>query len=149
MQHSLSFGGRYQIRIMVIDKKILDSLSAQAKANPRLRQGLDMRNTKDDSSQRLLNAMEPGTIMPIHRHRTTSETMVIIRGKLVERFYDNEGNLTDEYMMEPMGKYPMIQVSAGQWHALEVLASGTVIFEAKDGKYEPLAEDDIMQYCYL
>ena len=138
MQHSLSFGGSYQIRIMVLDKNILDSLSAQAKANPRLRQGLDMRNTKDDCSQRLLNAMEPDTIMPIHRHRTTSETMVVIRGKLVERFYDNEGNLTDEYMMEPMGKYLMIQVSAGQWHALEVLARGTVIFEAKDGKYETL-----------
>lgn len=130
---------------MVIDKNILDSLSAQAKANPRLRQGLDMRTTLDDTSQRLLNAMELGTFMPIHRHRTTSETMVMVRGKLVERFYDNDGNLTDEYMMEPMGEYPMIQVPAGQWHSLEVLESGTVIFEAKDGMYMPLREEDIMQ----
>lgn len=130
---------------MVIDKNILDSLSAQAKANPRLRQGLDMRTTLDDTSQRLLNAMELSTFIPIHRHRTTSETMVMVRGKLVERFYDNDGNLTDEYMMEPMGEYPMIQVPAGQWHSLEVLESGTVIFEAKDGMYMPLREEDIMQ----
>lgn len=130
---------------MVIDKNILDSLSAQAKANPRLRQGLDMRTTLDDASQRLLNAMEPGTIIPIHRHRTTSETMVMIRGKLVERFYDNEGNVTDEYMMEPMGKYPMIQVPAGRWHSVEVLESGTVIFEAKDGMYMSLSDEDIIK----
>lgn len=129
---------------MIIDNSILDSLSAQAEENLRLRQGLDMRTTSDDNSQRLLNAMEPGTVMPIHRHCTTSETMVMVRGKLVERFYDNEGNLTEEYIMEPMGEYPMIQVPAGQWHSLEVLESGTVIFEAKDGKYMPLGEEDIM-----
>lgn len=129
---------------MIIDNSILDSLSAQAEENLRLRQGLDMRTTSDDNSQRLLNAMEPGTVMPIHRHCTTSETMVMVRGKLVEQFYDNEGNLTEEYIMEPMGEYPMIQVPAGQWHSLEVLESGTVIFEAKDGKYMPLGEEDIM-----
>lgn len=129
---------------MIIDNSILDSLSAQAEENLRLRQGLDMRTTSDDNSQRLLNAMEPGTVMPIHRHCTTSETMIMVRGKLVERFYDNEGNLTEEYIMEPMGEYPMIQVPAAQWHSLEVLESGTVIFEAKDGKYMPLGEEDIM-----
>lgn len=130
---------------MIIDKTILDTLSTQAKENPRLRQGLDMRTTSDDNSQRLLNAMEPGTVMPIHRHRTTSETMVMVRGKLVERFYDNEGNLTDEYIMEPMGDYPILQIPAGQWHSLEVLEKGTIIFEAKDGKYKPLGEEDIIQ----
>lgn len=129
---------------MIITITFLNELTAQAKTNPRLRQGLDMRTTSDDNSQRLLNAMEPGTVMPIHRHCTTSETMVMVRGKLVERFYDNEGNLTEEYIMEPMGEYPMIQVPAGQWHSLEVLESGTVIFEAKDGKYMPLGEEDIM-----
>ena len=130
---------------MVIDKNILDTLSNQAKANPRLRQGFDMRTTQDDSSQRLLNAMEPGTVMPIHRHRFTSETMTMIRGRLIERFYDDDGNLIDEFLMEPMGQYPMIQVPVGMWHSLEVLESGTVIFEAKDGKYEPLVEEDIIQ----
>jgi len=88
-------------------------------------------------------------MIPIHRHRFTSETMIMGRGRLVERFYDDDDNLTDEFLMEPMGKYQMMQIPAGKWHSLEVLESGTVIFEAKDGKYEPLAEDDIMQYCYL
>ena len=78
---------------MIIDKKLLDSLSAQAKANPRLRQSYDLRTTADDNSQRMLNALEPGTIMPIHRHRNSSATVVIIRGSLVEYIYDYEGNV--------------------------------------------------------
>ena len=130
---------------MKIDQSSLDSLSTKAKANPRLRQSFDLRTTAEDNSQRMLNAMEPGTVMPIHRHCNTSETMVMVRGKLIERFYDDAGNLTDEFVMEPCGDYPMIQIEAGQWHSLEVLESGTVIFEAKDGKYMPLGEEDIIQ----
>lgn len=129
---------------MVIDNYLLNELSIQAKANPRLRQGFDLRTTPDDTSQRLLNALELGTIIPIHRHRTTSETMVMVRGKLLERFYDDVGNLTNEFLMEPMGENPMIQVPIGQWHSLEVLESGTVIFEAKDGRYESLDKEDII-----
>ena len=128
---------------MIFDKKFLDELTAQAKANSRLRRGFDMRTTPNDNSQRLLNAMEPGTIMPIHRHKITSETMVMVRGKLIERLYDDSGSLIDEFTMEPCGVNPMIQIPAGQWHSLEVLESGTVVFEAKDGMYMPLAEDDI------
>lgn len=122
----------------------MDDLSAQAKANPRLRQSYDLRTTPDDKSQRMLNALEPGTIMPIHRHRNTSETMVMVRGKLIERFYDDSGNITDEFVMEPCGQYPIVQIEKGQWHSLEVLEAGTVIFEAKDGKYELLTEEDIL-----
>lgn len=88
---------------MIIDQKFLDSLSAHAKANPRLRQSYDLRTTPDDKSQRMLNALEPGTIMPIHRHRNTSETMVMVRGKLIDRFYDGDGSITDEFVMEPCG----------------------------------------------
>ena len=128
---------------MKIDQSFLDKLSAQAKANSRLRQSFDLRTTSEDNSQRMLNAMEPGTVMPIHRHRNTSETMVMVRGKLIERFYDDAGNLTDEFVMEPCGEYPMVQIDDGQWHSLEVLESGTVIFEAKDGKYMPLGDEDI------
>ena len=128
---------------MIIDQKLLDNLSAQAKANPRLRQSYDLRTTPEDKSQRMLNALEPGTILPIHRHRNTSETMVMVRGKLIERFYDDNGNITDEFVMEPCGQYAMVQINKGQWHSLEVLSSGTVIFEAKDGTYEPLSNIDI------
>ena len=130
---------------MIIDQKFLDSLSAHAKANPRLRQSYDLRTTPDDKSQRMLNALEPGTIMPIHRHRNTSETMVMVRGKLIERFYDDDGNITDEFLMDHCGQYPMVQIEVGRWHSLEVIEEGTVIFEAKDGAYEPLKPEDIIQ----
>lgn len=129
---------------MKIDQLLLDNLTAQAKANPRLRKNYDLRTTVNDNSQRMLNAMESGTVMPIHRHCNTSETMVMVRGKVIERFYDDDGNLTDEFLMEPCGEYPMVQIEVGQWHSLEVLESGTVIFEAKDGNYMPLGEDDAM-----
>lgn len=130
---------------MIVNNQLLESLSAQAKANPRLRQAYDLRNTPEDNSQRMLNALEPGTIMPIHRHRTSSESITILRGKIVMRFYDDKGNLTEDVVMESNGNCPMVQVERGQWHSLEVLEEGTVVFEAKDGKYEPLAEDDIMK----
>lgn len=145
---------------MIIDNQLLDTLSAQAKASPRLRQAYDLRNTPEDNSQRMLNALEPGTVMPIHRHRKSSESIAIIRGKMVMRFYDDNGNVTDEFVMAPISLHslpsiqegecnkptiPMVQVDAGQWHSLEVLEEGTVVFEAKDGKYETLSEEDIRQ----
>lgn len=146
---------------MKIDTKLLVELTAKAKANPRLRQSYDLRTTPNDKSQRMLNALEPGTVMPIHRHRNTSETMVMVRGKLIERFYDDSGNITDEFVMTPLSipslhsipegesnepTIPMVQIEVGQWHSLEVLESGTVIFEAKDGAYEPLLKEDKKDY---
>ena len=130
---------------MIIDKSLFDTLSAQAKASPRLRQAYDLRNSENDNSQRMLNALEPGTVIPIHRHRQTSETVVIVRGSLVERFYDEEGNITEEVLMVPGGENPVVQVEKGRWHSLECLEPNTVLFEAKDGKYEPLSEEDIMK----
>ena len=92
----------------------------------------------------MLNALEPGTIMPIHRHRNSSETMVIIRGSLTEYLYDDAGTLTHEILMRPNTENSIIQIEKGQWHSLKCLESGTVIFEAQDGEYMPLAEDDIL-----
>lgn len=145
---------------MLIDKSLLDTLSAQAKASPRLRQNYDLRNSENDNSQRMLNALEPGTVMPIHRHRKSSESICMVRGKMIMRLYDDNGNVTDEFVMAPTSLHslpsipegecnvptiPMVQIEAGQWHSLEVLDEGTVVFEAKDGRYEPLAEEDIMK----
>lgn len=130
---------------MIIEKKLLDDLSALAKANPRLRQSLDLRTTPNDTSQRMLNALEPGTIMPIHRHRNSSETMVIIRGSLTEYLYDNAGTLAHEILMRPNTENSIIQIEKGQWHSLKCLEPDTVIFEAKDGEYEPLTEEDIFK----
>ena len=130
---------------MKIDKTILDELTAKAKASDRLRMNLDMRTSSDDTSQRMLNALEPGTIVPIHRHCSTAETVIIVRGKVKEIFYDDNGNVTEEVLMEVGGECPMVQIPAGMWHTIEALESGSVIFEAKDGAFAPLSEEDIMK----
>lgn len=129
---------------MIIDQKLMDDLSAQAKANPRLRQAYDLRTTPEDSSQRILNAVEPGTILPIHRHRGSTETIVVLRGKVVQRYYDENGNKTASYELAPNTAQVAMSVPVGQWHALESLQEGTVIFECKDGVYEPLNPKDIL-----
>lgn len=127
---------------MIITKKILDSLTEQAKVSPRLRQSLDLRNSPEDGSQRMLNALEPGTVMPIHRHKGSSETCVCVRGHFEEYFYDENGNLTDTIDMVLGGS--ILNIEKGQWHSLKCLESGTILLEAKDGAYEPLTDEDIL-----
>ena len=129
---------------MNIDKELLDSLTAQAKGCERLRMNLDMRTSSNDSSQRMLNALEPGTILPIHRHRFSTETVVMLRGSLKEVFYNDNGEITDVITLQAGGQCPALQIPAGQWHTVEVLETGTIIFEAKDGAYAPLCEDDVL-----
>ena len=128
---------------MVITQAILDNLTEQAKASPRLRMNMDLRNSADDQSQRMLNALEPGTVMPIHRHKDSSETNICIRGHYEEYFYDERGNLIETIDMYPGG--PILNIEKGQWHSLKCLESGTILFEAKDGKYEPIGPEDIME----
>ena len=127
--------------IMIIEKNILDELTEKAKASPRLRCNLDLRNSADDQSQRMLNALEPGTIMPIHRHKGSSETCVCVRGHFEEYFYDTEGRLTETVDMVPGGT--VLNIEKGQWHSLKCLESGTILLEAKDGAYHLLDEDEI------
>lgn len=122
----------------------MDSLSQQAKESPRLRHAFDLRTTPSDSSQRILNAVEPGTILPIHRHRGSTETIIVLRGKVVQHNFDDNGNKTASFELAPNTSQVAMSVPVGQWHALESLESGSVIFEAKDGAYEPLSEDDIL-----
>lgn len=129
---------------MKFDISLLDNLTVQGKANPRLRQAYDLRTTPEDHSQRILNAMEPGTIIPIHRHRSTTETVVVLRGKLRQNFYDDAGHLTESFIAAPNSDIMGFSVELGRWHNSESLASSTVILECKDGKYEPFGEEDIM-----
>lgn len=129
---------------MVIDKKILDELSTKAKMSPRLRCNLDMRNSAEDKSQRMLNALEPGTPLPIHRHRTSSETVVCLRGHLREIFYNDSGEVTDVIDLAPNSDCVALNIPIGQWHTVEVLESGTVIMEVKDGPYEPTGPEDVL-----
>ena len=130
---------------MKITQKLLDNLTAQAKESPRLRMNMDLRNSSADTSQRMLNAIEPGSVVPIHRHKKTSETVVVLRGGVVEEFYSSSGALEDVCEVSAGGKVCALNIPAGTWHTLKAMESGTVILEMKDGGYEPIAEDDIMQ----
>ena len=129
-----------------IDNTLLDTLTEQAKASPRLRMNYDLRNSSEDTSQRMLNAIEPGSVVPIHRHQKTSETVVVLRGRIVEEFYDAlERICSATYEVSPCGPVSAINIPAGTWHTLRSLESGTVILEAKDGAYEPIQDCDILR----
>ena len=130
---------------MLLDQELLNTLTAQAKANPRLRQNYDLRNSENDHSQRMLNALEPGTVLPIHRHLHTSESVAMLRGKAVWIFYDDQGRETSRHLIEAGGENPGIVVPMGQWHKLECLESGTVFMVCKDGAWEPLKEEEILR----
>lgn len=124
-------------------RKLIRLLRERAKASPSLRINLDLRNSESDGSQRMLNALEPGTVMPIYRHMGLSETVVCIRGHFVEYLYDKNANLIDTIDMLPGGV--VLNIEKGQWHSLKCLESGTVLFECKDGKNQELREEEIFQ----
>lgn len=128
-----------------ITQALMDRLTEQAKASPRLRMNMDLRNSADDKSQRMLNAIEPGSPMPIHRHQKTSETVVCLRGKLVWEFYDELERICTDYIeLSPNGQVVALNVPAGQWHTVKALESGSVILECKDGAYEPQRDEDVL-----
>ena len=130
---------------MKITQALLDSLTEQAKASPRLRMNMDLRNSPEDQSQRMLNAIEPESIVPIHRHRKSSETVVVLRGHIQEVFYDATGIEVVEIVdLYPNGETVAVNVPMGQWHTLHALESGTVIMESKDGAYEPMRPEDVI-----
>lgn len=130
---------------MKITQALLDSLTEQAKASPRLRMNMDLRNSAEDQSQRMLNAIEPGSPLPIHRHMKSSETVVCLRGHLREVFYNDAGVVTEVIDLAPNSECVALNIPIGQWHTVEVLESGTVILECKDGAYQPLSPDEIME----
>ena len=129
---------------MKITQVLLDDLTAQAKASPRLRMNYDLRNSPADGSQRMLNAIEPGSQLPIHRHRHSSETVVCLRGRLQEVFYNDAGEETEVIELTPGSDCVALNIPIGQWHTVRALESGTVILECKDGPYEPLREEDVI-----
>lgn len=130
---------------MIIDETLLDQVTAEAQASPRLRMNYNFHETLDAPAQRLLNALEPGTVLPIHRHMYTAETYVVLRGRLNVDFYNEDRQVTAHYELDPTKGAYGVNIPRGQWHTIEVLCSGTVIFEVKDGPYMPLAPADILE----
>ena len=142
---------------MKIDNILLDNLTAQAQASPRLRMNLDLRTQATempgqaghdmwcDTSQRMLNAIEPGSVVPVHRHQKTTETMVVLRGRVVEEYYSPDGSVEESVEVAACGPVCALNIPAGRWHSLRALESGTVILEMKDGAYEPVREEDVLK----
>ena len=131
---------------MKITQAILDDLTAKARVSPRLRMNMDLRDSAEDTSLRMLNAIEPGSEVPIHRHKKTTETVVCLRGRLVEEYYDElERICTERIELSSNGPVVALNIPAGQWHTVHVLDSGTVILEMKNGKYESISDVDILK----
>lgn len=130
---------------MKITQALLDELTEKAKASPRMRMNLDLRNSDQDQSQRMLNAIEPGSVVPIHRHPTTSETVVCLRGRLVEEYYSEAGECTETIELCPGGPVVALNIPAGVWHTVRSLENGTVILEVKDGAYVPTLAEDVLR----
>ncbi len=128
---------------MSINDKLLDEIVEKAKESPRLRMNMDLRNSAEDKSQRRLNVLLPGTVVPIHRHRETSETTMIIRGKLFMVLYDEMGGQIERYLLDlTIGNYG-VQIHKGQWHTVEVIEPSAIL-EVKDGPYMPILPEDML-----
>jgi cupin fold WbuC family metalloprotein len=141
---------------MKLDNTLFDAIQLLAEESPRKRMHYDLRTEADapagighenwkDMSQRMLNVLMTDTVVPIHRHTETSETVIVCRGKVREEFYDEKGNKTAEFLLEAGGDCPGVQVPMGQYHKLVCLEDGSVIFEAKDRAYDPVLTEDCLK----
>lgn len=120
----------------IIDCELLDSVSREAVKSPRLRMNYNFHKSLDDKCQRLLNALEPSTVMPIHHHKV-DEMWVVLKGRLRLTIHDDQGEIIESYELSPLlGRYGA-NIPAGSWHSLECLESGTVILEVKEGPFIP------------
>jgi cupin fold WbuC family metalloprotein len=129
---------------MLLDDKLLDRVSADAKASPRLRMNYNLHESLEAPVQRMLNALEPGTELPIHRHRHTAETYTLLRGRMKVIFYDEKGRMKEEFLLDPAQGVYGVNIPIGTWHGVEVLESA-VILEVKEGPYQPIAPEDVME----
>lgn len=129
---------------MIINDELLDRVTAEAEASPRLRMNFNLHESLEAKAQRLINVLLPGTPMPIHRHRHTAETYALLRGRMFVVFYDDMGAQTERFLLDPrIGSYG-VNIPKGQWHGIEVIEP-SAIFEAKDGPYMPLTVEDILE----
>lgn len=128
---------------MIIDDILLEEIAAQAECNARLRMNFNIHETLTSPCQRLINVLIPGTVIPIHRHRHTAETYILLRGRLFVVFYNSLGEPIERYFLNPLEGNYGINIPCGQWHTVEVIEP-SAIFEVKEGPYTPLDPEDIM-----
>lgn len=128
---------------MIINDELLDKVTGEAEANPRLRMNYNLHESLDAKAQRLINVLLPGTVIPVHRHPHTAETYALLRGKMFVIFYDNLGAQTERFLLDPaIGNYG-VHIPKGQWHGVEVIEPSAIL-EVKDGPYTPLQPEDLL-----
>jgi cupin fold WbuC family metalloprotein len=128
----------------IIDKKLLDVVTEQAKASPRLRMNYNFHQSLDEKCHRFLNAVEPGTVVPIHKHPTKDETFVLLRGKVRVTTHNDDGSIIDDVVLCPEeGRYG-VNIQKGVWHTIEAMEPNSVIFECKEGPFVPHEKDGIL-----
>lgn len=129
----------------LITKELLDSVTAQAKENPRLRMNYNFHESMDAPIHRMLNALEPGTYLPPHRHKNPDkeEVYLVLRGSLLAVLFDEEGNVTERIHLSPKEGTHGMEIPACAWHCIVVLESGTIIYELKQGPYAPLSPENL------
>lgn len=130
---------------MIVDKALLDQVTEQVKNSPRLRMNFNFHKSLDEKCHRFLNAVEPGTVVPIHRHPTKDETFVLLRGRVRVTTHNDDGSNIEEIVLCPeQGKYG-VNIPKGVWHKVESLATGSCFFECKEGPFVPHEEDGILE----
>ena len=129
---------------MVIDKALFDKMSEQAKTNPRLRMNFNFHQSLDDKCHRMLNAIEPGTDIPIHRHPDKDESFVVLRGKVRSTTYKDDGTVIESVVLSQEDGLYGVDIPKGVWHKLESLESGSVVFECKEGPFVPHEVDGVL-----
>ncbi len=130
---------------LVLDNALLDEITQKAKESPRLRMNYNLHDDLEAKAQRLFNVLEPGTVLPIHRHQDTAETYILVRGKLKVEYYNEKKVKTDEILLDPSIGVFGLHVPVGQWHTVIPQESGTTVFEVKDGPYTPFSPDNILE----
>lgn len=128
---------------MIINDELLDKVTKEADESPRLRMNFNLHESLDAKAQRLINVLLPGTVLPIHRHRHTAETYLLLRGKMFVVFYNDLGAQVERYLLDPTIGNHGVNIPAGQWHGIEVIEPSS-IFEVKDGPYTPLQPEDTL-----
>lgn len=129
----------------IINEQLFEKVTRRAQNSPRLRMNYNFHQSIEEKRHRMLNAVEPGTVMPIHRHLASSETVALLRGKIHWYFYDDNGKVDEEVVLDANGDLRCINVEKGRWHSLECLESGSVLLESKDGAYQPLTQDELLE----
>lgn len=129
---------------MIIDKNLLDQVSAQAKESPRLRMNYNFHQSLADKCHRMLNAVEPGTQVPIHRHPTKDESFVVLRGKVRSTTYNDDGSIIESVVLCAEDGVYGVDIPRNVWHKLEAIES-SVIFECKEGPFVPHEVEGILK----